>query len=91
MTCLIAKINLNLLGTSCFKQLLITNQYTEAGMIYKHNKTGNLYCLIATANKCDNEKFPKMVVYQSLADGNIYARPYKDFFNAFSVQGASHE
>ena len=60
-------------------------------MIYKQNKTGNLYRFIATANKCDNEKFPKMVIYQSLSDGNIYARPYKDFFNAFSVQGASHE
>lgn len=60
-------------------------------MIYKHNKTGNLYSLVAIANKCDNEKFPKMVVYQSLSDGNVYARPYKDFFNAFSIKGASHE
>ena len=54
-------------------------------MIYKHTKTGNLYSYIAVANKCDNKKFPKMVVYQSLNDGNIYSRPYKDFFTSFSV------
>lgn len=59
-------------------------------MIYKHNKTGNLYSVIAVANKCDNEKFPKMMVYQSLNDGQIYARPHKDFFNAFTVVGGEH-
>ncbi|MCF4889105.1 hypothetical protein L1Z46_19495, partial [Acinetobacter baumannii] len=30
-----AKTGLNRLDTSCFKQLLITNQYTEAGMSNK--------------------------------------------------------
>lgn len=54
-------------------------------MIYKHNKTGNLYCFIVAANKCDNEKFPKMAVYQSLNDGSVYARPYRDFLNSFTL------
>ena len=54
-------------------------------MIYRHNKTGNLYSYIATANKCNNEKFPKMAVYQSLVDGEIYTRPHLDFFNSFTV------
>ena len=54
-------------------------------MIYKHNKIWNLYSLITVANKCDNDKFPKMMVYQILNDGQIYARPYKDFFNAFTL------
>ena len=58
-------------------------------MIYKHNKTGNLYSYIATANKCNKEKFPKMAVYQSLNDGSVYARPYRDFANAFTM--VSHD
>lgn len=59
-------------------------------MIYKHIKTGNLYCFIATANKCDNERFPKMAVYQSINDGSVYARPYRDFMNSF-VKVAENE
>lgn len=59
-------------------------------MIYKHNKTGNLYSLITVANKCDNDKFPKMMVYQSLNDGQIYARPHKAFLNSFTFVGGEH-
>ncbi len=59
-------------------------------MIYKHNKTGNLYIVITIANQCDSEKFPKMMVYQSLNDGHVYARPHKDFLNAFTLLGGEH-
>ena len=53
-------------------------------MKYKHNKTGNIYELINIANECDTEKFPKMVVYFSLIDGSVYARPFGDFHRAFT-------
>jgi hypothetical protein len=59
-------------------------------MIYKYNKTWNIYSVITVANKCDNDKFPKMMVYQSLNDGQIYARPHKDFLNAFTLLGGEH-
>ena len=56
-------------------------------MKYKHKKTGNIYELINIANECNTEKFPKMVIYSSLVDGLIYARPFDDFHAAFEFVG----
>ena len=56
-------------------------------MKYKHKKTGNIYELINIANECNTEKFPKMVIYFSLVDGLIYARPFYDFHAAFEFVG----
>lgn len=58
-------------------------------MKYKHKKTGNIYELINIANECNTDKFPRMVVYFSTVDGNVYARPFDDFMNAFEFIGGS--
>lgn len=52
-------------------------------MKYKHIKTGNIYELLNIANECDNEKFPKMAVYQNVNDGHVYAHPFQDFMKSF--------
>ena len=56
-------------------------------MKYKHIRTGIIYELLHIANECDNEKFPKMAVYQNILDKHVYARPYRDFLNKFVVVG----
>lgn len=60
-------------------------------MRYKHLKTGNIYQLINIANECNTEKFPKMAVYFSENDGNVYARPFKDFLEKFEFVGGSND
>ena len=56
-------------------------------MKYKHKKTGNIYELINIANECNTDKFLRMVVYFSIVDGLIYARPFDDFMLAFDFIG----
>lgn len=53
-------------------------------MLYKHNKTGNIYELLNIANECNTDKFPKMAIYYSKVDGKVYARPFEDFLSAFT-------
>ena len=55
------------------------------GLRFKHMTSGNLYRIIAMANDCDSEKFPRTIVYKSLGDGSVYSRPYLDFLKHFKL------
>lgn len=54
------------------------------GDVCLHKKTGSKYRIVVVANKnSGREGFPKMVVYISMNDGEIYARPYSEFVEKF--------
>jgi hypothetical protein len=49
------------------------------GEIYRHVKTGGLYVILGDALIEDGAVCS--IVYQSLADGQVWVRPTKEFFD----------
>ena len=50
----------------------------EDGSFWQHSN-GNTYVVMFIANKPDNDRDPETVVYRSLGNDNVWARPLSDW------------
>ncbi len=56
----------------------------KQGELWKHYK-GNLYEIVCVTNLPNEERYPLTIVYKTVANGNLWSRPYSDWYRSFEM------
>jgi hypothetical protein len=57
----------------------------EKGSTWEHRGSGNFYTVLHIANEPDDERYPRMIVYQG-TDGRVWARRADDWHRSMVAQ-----
>jgi hypothetical protein len=55
----------------------------RAGSVWTH-RNGNIYQVLMITNLPDEERYPKTVVYQNLANQTLWSRRFDDWLRSFT-------
>ena len=53
--------------------------------IYQHTNGGEYTIVMLTNEKSTSDKYPPMVVYKTIANGNVWSRPINDWDRSFTL------
>jgi len=65
-------------------------QDPEAGDLWRH-RNGNMYRVLMLANRPNEERYPTTVVYETVANGNLWTRPLSDWHRSFTFAGRPYD